>query len=141
MPRIVVAPEKCGGCDTCTLVCSVKNLKVNNKQKGAIRIDSKFPLPGKYEIRLCKQSDCANQPCLSICPVGAIARNSEGIVGVDKEKCILCKACETACPNGAIFDHRDLKHVIQCNLCNGDPECVKWCPTQAIRYEAGGASA
>ncbi len=135
MPKIALNPEKCGDCDTCSLVCAVRNLKANNKSKGAIRVSAKFPYPGTHEINLCRQDGCPNQPCLSACPVGAITKNSKGIVEVDKEKCVLCLACEKACPYGAIFDHADLKHVIHCNLCNGDPECVKWCPTQAMEYK------
>lgn len=88
MTKIVFSPEKCGACDTCTLVCAVKNLKTNNKSKGAIRIDSKFPYPGKNEIRICRQDECADQPCLSACPVEAIAKNANGTVDVDREKCI-----------------------------------------------------
>jgi len=30
--------------------------------------------------------------------------------------------------------HPTRKVAIKCHLCNGDPECVKLCPTQAIAY-------
>ena len=26
------------------------------------------------------------------------------------------------------------KKIIKCDLCNGSPECVKWCETGAIKY-------
>ncbi len=30
--------------------------------------------------------------------------------------------------------HPTRKAAIKCHLCNGDPECVKLCPTEAIAY-------
>jgi anaerobic carbon-monoxide dehydrogenase iron sulfur subunit len=136
MPSIIANSDKCGGCDTCMLVCAVKNFKVNNKSKAAIKTKSLFPNPGRNEVEVCKQTECVGQPCIEACPTGAIAKNANGIVDVDKEKCIKCLACSQACPNGAIFAHKDIPHIIHCNLCNGNPECVKWCPTHAIEYKA-----
>ncbi len=56
------------------------------------------------------------------------------IVYVDHDKCILCKSCIGACVNGVIrLDTHEMK-IIKCNHCEGDPECVKVCPTGAIQY-------
>jgi len=38
------------------------------------------------------------------------------------------------CPFGAIAFDWEGKRVISCNLCDGDPTCVKFCDTQALQY-------
>jgi len=54
-------------------------------------------------------------------------------VKIDRELCISCFKCLEACPFGAIFAHPDCPGPIKCDLCGGDPECVKACPKEAIR--------
>ena len=36
---------------------------------------------------------------------------------------------------GGIVFVPEKKVVIKCDLCDGDPVCVKFCPTGAIKYE------
>ncbi len=44
--------------------------------------------------------------------------------------CSLCYSCEDECPIGAIqiFNEK----VLVCNLCSGDPECIKACTEKAL---------
>ncbi|MBW1678796.1 MAG: hypothetical protein JRJ08_01425, partial [Deltaproteobacteria bacterium] len=37
-------------------------------------------------------------------------------------------------PFGALFIHDDVEQPIKCDLCGGDPECVKVCPKDAILF-------
>jgi len=39
-----------------------------------------------------------------------------------------------ACPYGNISIHKDERKMLKCDLCGGDPECVKFCATGAIQY-------
>jgi Fe-S-cluster-containing dehydrogenase component len=55
--------------------------------------------------------------------------------------CIGCAACVDACPFGVATLHPVAGTAIICDLCGGDPACVKRCATGAIVYAERGAGA
>ena len=57
----------------------------------------------------------------------------QGQVIVSPTSCNLCGVCEKACPIGAIEIFAEI--VFVCDLCGGDPNCVKACTEGAIVYE------
>jgi len=72
---------------------------------------------------------------MSVCPKNAIFRD-DGLnrVMVDYGTCIGCKMCVAACPFGAMEFDAEVKRVVKCDLCDGDPVCAKLCAYEAIRY-------
>jgi molybdopterin-containing oxidoreductase family iron-sulfur binding subunit len=46
---------------------------------------------------------CAEPPCVEVCPTGASLQRADGIVLVDRHRCIGCRYCVMACPFGARF--------------------------------------
>ena len=82
---------------------------------------------------VCQQ--CETPVCMKICPVDAVIRDDKiGIVKIKGERCIGCRMCQLVCPLGAISLHPTQRAMVKCDLCEGDPECVKWCTTNAISY-------
>lgn len=82
---------------------------------------------------------CENAPCVLVCPTGAMARDeATGIVSLEADKCIGCKACVIACPFGMIDLRPEGKTVAKCDLCADrvakglPPTCVASCPTGAL---------
>jgi Fe-S-cluster-containing hydrogenase component 2 len=67
--------------------------------------------------------------------VEAITLNKlTGAKEVTEAVCVGCKVCTIACPFGTVNYNADTGKVIKCDLCGGDPECAKACPTSAITY-------
>lgn len=129
MKRIIPHAERCTGCRLCESVCGLFNEKVNDPSRARIRIVKKHSL-GLSAPVVCHQ--CKKPSCQSACPVDAIKKDPDGLVRVDQESCIGCEACVSACPFGIMMALPE--KVVKCELCGGDPQCVKYCATQAIEY-------
>jgi len=131
--QLVVNPKKCLGCGTCEQVCSFVKTGTLDPVHSAITViiydEDEFAVP-----LMCQQ--CDEAPCVKICPVGALYRSSDGIVACDEEKCIVCRLCADACPMGNMSYSSFARKMSKCNLCEGDPKCVSFCPTYAIDYSA-----
>jgi carbon-monoxide dehydrogenase iron sulfur subunit len=132
--NLAVDYEKCTGCRLCELVCTVMHDGVSNPARSRIRI-VKWEAEGQYVPIVCQQ--CEDAPCSKICPVGAIKRDAQvGFWQIDSTICIGCRSCVGACPFGAMnytpIDHK----VFKCDLCGGDPQCVRFCDKKAVDYVA-----
>jgi Fe-S-cluster-containing hydrogenase component 2 len=72
---------------------------------------------------------------MSVCPVKAISRDeSLDRVVVDYDICIGCRSCVAICPFGAMNYDVIAKKVSKCDLCDGDPQCVRFCEEKAVDY-------
>ncbi len=78
---------------------------------------------------------CAEPVCVSACLKGIIDKDPvTGVVSRQTEKCFECAACSVMCPMDAIVHDSEEKAFVTCDLCGGDPVCVKACPNGAITY-------
>jgi len=122
-------PAKCVGCCVCEYACSYEKEKTFNPLKSRIRVvrlDSIVNL--SVTCRLCEDA-----PCVAACPRDALTRSEEtGVIMVDEDKCNGCGWCIEACDFGAIMLHPEKKVVFVCDLCDGNPKCIEWCPEEAL---------
>lgn len=73
---------------------------------------------------------------MEVCPAGAISRSAEtDAVIIDPSKCAGCKMCMLACPFGSIHFDVEKQVSAKCDLCGGDPNCVKFCISGSLNYE------
>jgi Fe-S-cluster-containing hydrogenase component 2 len=78
---------------------------------------------------------CEDPMCVNVCPIGALEKNPDtGVILVNEDTCVGCKLCLYICPIGAISIDPISGVASKCDLCDGDPSCVKYCPTEAIKY-------
>jgi len=91
----------------------------------ASRVRVFMPFPGLEVPHLCAQ--CQDYPCVKSCPVQALSTDGNGAVLVDREKCTSCGSCIRACPGTVPYLHPGDNKATICDLCGGDPECVKVC--------------
>ncbi len=132
MPRLLMVDyEKCVGCGTCEIACSIGHEGTITSARSRIGV-VKSEMPGEGIPITCAQ--CESAPCETICPVKAIARDDSLGVMIDYDRCIGCRMCVAVCPFGAMSFDRIGKRVIKCDLCDGEPLCVKFCMYGALQY-------
>jgi anaerobic carbon-monoxide dehydrogenase iron sulfur subunit len=117
----------------CEIVCSLNRGKTGiNPKRSMIRIHEDLQ-NGIYTPVTCHL--CNDAPCIAVCPSAALSRNVEtGAIIVDEDNCSGCKLCIESCEFGAIFLNRDKNIADVCDLCNGDPKCVKYCMQEALVF-------
>lgn len=129
---LIINYEKCTGCRLCEQVCPVKHEGVTNPARSRISV-VKWENEGLYVPMVCQQ--CEPAPCIAACPTNTRSRDEElGSIVIDYDRCIGCKTCIVVCPFGAISLDPITRRIISCDLCGGDPICIKFCETRAIEY-------
>jgi len=139
---LVFDPNLCTGCMRCMTTCSTYNLGATSLSKARIQIarHEGYAVTGLdeeseliFEALTCRQ--CDKPYCMYFCPTRAISRNKDtGAMTINYDRCIGCRMCMAGCPFGAITYDQDRKQVQKCELCGGDPQCVRLCPVEALKF-------
>ena len=130
---LIVDPIKCNGCGDCKTACAEKHTGEKDPARSRIQLINHDIEDGFYLPMTCQQ--CDDPPCLAVCPHEAIYRDDDlNRVMIDRNRCIGCKMCVSACPFGAMGFDEDRGRAYKCDLCGGDPACVASCDRKALTF-------
>ncbi len=114
-------PNRCIGCHACSIACKQRHDRdpdaddwrtVTHLSRGEYPEFEQLPVSMSC-------MHCHDAPCETVCPPNAITKREEdGIVTVDRDRCIGCHYCAWACPFGAPT-YGDEGLMSKCNMCLG----------------------
>ncbi|MBS4099119.1 MAG: 4Fe-4S dicluster domain-containing protein [Sulfuricella sp.] len=104
---MVIDLNTCVGCNACMAACAMENQTPVWKNKWRTYVPEKEigtteMVRRRFFPRLCNH--CDNPPCLTVCPTGATYKRGDGIVMIDPDRCMGCRACAMACPYDARYE-------------------------------------
>ncbi len=171
--------SRCIGCRKCVHACVAENnqsrtpeiqyIRVIEMPRGTLDVEQGThhydrPLvPDAEHFYLPVQChQCANPPCVKVCPVEATWQEKDGVTVIDYDWCIGCRYCEAACPywarrfnfaqpklpkdqlnpNMSYLSNRprEMGVVEKCHFClhrtreGRMPACAEVCPTGARKF-------
>jgi len=158
---MVLDLARCIGCNACTVACKIENGTPPDAYWARVYTEETGTYPDTkttYVPALCNH--CEDAPCVTVCPTKASYKRDDGIVMIDQNLCIGCRACMMACPysnrfylrkgvletgyHGERTDFEELKWALfqegtvnKCTFCAHrvdeglEPACVITCPTDA----------
>jgi carbon-monoxide dehydrogenase iron sulfur subunit len=130
--RILIRKELCSGCRACEVACVAWHDGCFGTVTARIRVVKTEPL-GMDHPHVCHL--CLRPPCAAACPTEALHKDERtGAILLRPDDCTGCSACVDACPFGMVTLHPETGLALICDLCEGDPGCVKRCATGAIVY-------
>jgi carbon-monoxide dehydrogenase iron sulfur subunit len=143
MKRVYVDEKWCIGCRLCEYWCSFASTNEKDMVKA---LKGREPIAvltieqlGKLSFSVsCRH--CVEPLCVKGCITGALQR-VDGVIKVDRDRCVGCYTCIASCPYGAIFP-TEMGVVDKCELCTNNihkvPQCVYACPNRALVFEDRG---
>ena len=140
MKRVYVNEQWCLGCHLCEYYCAHANSGEPDMIKAlkGIEIRPRINIEEHGDIHFAVSCRHCEEPlCVKGCITGALTIK-DGVIVVDRERCVGCYTCILSCPYGAVMPS-DSGAVQKCELCiqnsGGNPACVRGCPNRAIVFE------
>lgn len=117
--KIKIDHAKCSGCKLCEVACALKHTGTANIQRSRIKVFIQ------------------ERHCLPVIagPYTEAACNSKNLVMFEGEEISECIMCRASCPAKSVFKEPDVDIPLKCDFCGDppDPQCVLWCPTDALK--------
>ena len=160
----IVDTTRCIGCGSCVRACKLENgvpdhyfrtwverYEIDTDE--GVHVDSpdgamasfprdvQKPLPtakGFFVPKICNH--CRKSACTQVCPVGASFHSPDGVVLIDKSRCMGCGYCVQACPYGCRYIDPRKGTADKCTFCYHRlhrglaTACVQACPREARLY-------
>ncbi len=96
---MVIDVRRCVGCQTCTIACKQEHGVPEGADWRFVADCEVGAYPDVRRLFLPMQCmQCAEPPCVPVCPTGASRQREDGIVWVEYEVCVGCGYCAMACP-------------------------------------------
>ena len=101
MPRwgMVIDVKRCIACWSCTVSCKQEHFLPPKVFWNRVLISEKGKYPTSKKLIypiLCNH--CRDAACVEACPTGATFQRDDGIVMIDYDLCVGCRACLISCP-------------------------------------------
>ena len=128
---VSVDPSKCTGCGICEYACALEKGNNVNPLSARIRIVRMTPM---FNFALACRF-CEDAKCVTACPEKALSQSEQtGIIMIEEKNCKGCDWCVQACPHGgiAVYSDADARIAVTCDLCEGEPKCIEFCPEEAL---------
>lgn len=141
--------RKCTACGACAIACMDQNdIDTAAGQRPYRRV---YTCESDCELAYLSVAclHCADAPCARACPAGCLYLDrATGLVRFDNAGCVGCRACDRACPFGAISfrpagENQAREKMEKCHGClerieaGLSPACVRACPTGALSWRWG----
>ncbi len=138
---MLIRQNRCIDCERCLKACAETNEVPSYGFRTTILervVPDAIGQKREFIPVLCNQ--CNNPPCVRVCPTKASYKDkNNGIVIIERKKCIGCKACVLACPYNARYFNEEIHSIDKCNFCfdtrlsKGEEltACAAACPTGA----------
>lgn len=113
MKKVYVNEKWCLACHLCEYYCAFANSGAQNMAKALknltinpnIRIEERGDISFAVSCRHCDVPLCV-KGCIS----GALTQQ-DGVISINREKCVGCYTCVLSCPYGAIMPSRRRRHA------------------------------
>jgi carbon-monoxide dehydrogenase iron sulfur subunit len=143
--KLFALRNQCTECNVCEIACALVHSPDGtvNPQLARLRIDHAPEKPSRasphgigFVAEICHH--CGNPPpCAEVCPTDAFYYDPKTQAAViEQDNCIQCMECVPGCPFDVVFVAPQ-GELLKCDLCGGDPVCVKACASRPEMLNEG----